>query len=280
MTKRIFVAVMFCFATLSMTAQQSYVGFDRNIYPGDATLPVLHKNFAYTGYWLNIPPGARTNNWLGKREIVKQNGFGFLILFNGRLEKFLNKSNPRALGVADGRAAVAAAKREGFPANARIFLDMEEGGRMTDAQAAYIFAWIDAVRKGGARAAVYCSDIEVREDVHTTISTARDLVERDGARHKDAAHANDEPLMLWVANDACPPAPGCTVMKNPPSLGVPTAIVKNTLVWQYAQSPRRMEFSAACPKNTAPDGNCYAPELPKIFIDLNTAMTNDPSEGR
>lgn len=276
------MAGVLCAAVLgaSAGAQQSYVGFDRNIYPGDAALPVLHKSFAYAGYWLNVPPGARTNNWVGKREVVKRNGFGFLVLFNGRLERVLNRTNPRVLGTADGRAAVAAAKREGFPARVRIFLDMEEGGRMTDAQAAYIFAWVDAVRKGGARAAVYCSGIDVREDANTTISTARDLVERDGVRRKDAAHAGNEPLMLWVANDACPPAPGCVVEKRAPAAGVPAEIVKNTLVWQYAQSPRRMEFSAACPKNAAPDGNCYAPGLSAVFVDLNTAGVSDPSEGR
>jgi len=257
-------------------AQQAYAGFDRNIYPGDAALPALRKSFAFAGYWLNVPPGARTNDWVGKRDVVKANGFGFLVLFNGRLEAQLKGRNARTIGAADGRAAVAAAKREGFPAQVRIFLDMEEGGRMTDVQAAYVFAWVDAVRAAGARAGVYCSGIDVREDANTTISTARDLVERDAAQRK----SGDEPLMLWVANDACPPAPGCVVMAKPPAAGVPSEVVKNTMVWQYAQSPRRMEFSKACPKNAATDGNCYAPGVPGVFVDMNTATTSDPSEGR
>ncbi|MBS1815380.1 MAG: DUF1906 domain-containing protein [Acidobacteria bacterium] len=257
-------------------AQQAYTGFDRNIYPGDAALPALHKNFAFTGYWLNTPPGARSNNWVGKRNVVKAAGFGFLVLFNGKLEAQLKGRNPRAAGEADALTAVASAKNEGFPSGVRIFLDIEEGGRMTEVQATYIFAWVDAVRNAGARAGVYCSGIDVREDAHTIISTARDLVARDAARRK----TGEEPLKLWVANDACPPAPGCAMSARPPAAGVAHEIAKNTMVWQYAQSPRRMEFSKACPKNAAADGNCYAPGVPAIFVDLNTATTSDPSEGR
>ena len=48
------------------------------------------------------------------------------------------------------------------------------------------------------------------------------------------------------------------------------------MVWQYAQSPRRAQFSASCPKNAAcTDGNCYAsglPQSPASFIDLDVAQ--------
>jgi hypothetical protein len=55
------------------------------------------------------------------------------------------------------------------------------------------------------------------------------------------------------------------------------------VVWQYAQSPRRAEFSRACPANNAPDGNCYAPGLaqtPDSIVDLNSADSADPSEDK
>jgi hypothetical protein len=45
----------------------SYLGFDRNEYPGDAALPALHKSFHYTSYWLNNPPGAQQNSWASAR---------------------------------------------------------------------------------------------------------------------------------------------------------------------------------------------------------------------
>src|ERR1700722_14056640 len=68
---------------------RSYLGFDRNTYPGDAAIPTLRKSFSFTGYWLNTPPGETSNTWRGKREILNSNGFGFLLLFNGRLYKDL-----------------------------------------------------------------------------------------------------------------------------------------------------------------------------------------------
>jgi hypothetical protein len=51
-------------------------------------------------------------------------------------------------------------------------------------------------------------------------------------------------------------------------------------VWQYAQSPRRKAITAVCGKTYAADGNCYAPGLPKLFLDLNVAASADPSHGR
>src|SRR5438105_5160357 len=75
----------------------SYLGFDRNDYPGDASLQVLRRTFSYAGYWLNNPPGESGNGWTGKRQMLDSVGFGFLVLFNGRLDKNL-KHNAAALG--------------------------------------------------------------------------------------------------------------------------------------------------------------------------------------
>jgi hypothetical protein len=52
------LALAFLFSSVSLFAQ-SYLGFDRNTYPGDANLKALHQTFAYTGYWLNNPPGEK-----------------------------------------------------------------------------------------------------------------------------------------------------------------------------------------------------------------------------
>src|ERR1035441_9633277 len=62
---------------------QNYVGFDANEYPGDDQLPALRKQFAFTGYWLTNPPGADHNPWVGKRDILLRNGFGFPVVANG-----------------------------------------------------------------------------------------------------------------------------------------------------------------------------------------------------
>ncbi|HEX6465839.1 MAG TPA: hypothetical protein VFZ99_00960, partial [Terriglobales bacterium] len=47
------------------TERTAYLGFDRNLYPGDENLALLRKTFSFTGYWLNNPPGEQSNTWLG-----------------------------------------------------------------------------------------------------------------------------------------------------------------------------------------------------------------------
>ena len=269
-----------------LARQRSYLGFDRNDYPGDATLPALRGSFRYTSYWLNNPPGETGNTWAGKRAILKQYGFGFLVLFNGRSDVELkgaerDGTGAAALGVLDGNAAAAAAAQEGFMPNVLIFLDQEEGGRLLPEQAAYLFAWADAVRAAGARAGVYCSGIDV-PDGGGTISTAQDIVEREYARAKQPVKGGSaQRLALWIANDQCPPAPGCTLAGPPLSAAFAPAVAASAVAWQYAQSPRRNRFSARCPANQAADGNCYAPGVAHsagTFVDLNTANSPDPSE--
>src|SRR5690242_20485604 len=108
-------------------ASPAYFGFDRNEYPGDSALPRLRKTFAFSGYWLNPPPGASRNNWLGKRPALLAQNFGFAVLFNGRLARGLRSVKAAAaLGRADARLATRAASTEGFPPRTIIFLDQEQ----------------------------------------------------------------------------------------------------------------------------------------------------------
>src|SRR5947207_9976621 len=113
------VAILTALVVLSSlcTAQQksAHFGFDRNEYPGDASLKALHQTFSFVGYWLNNPPGASHNTWAGKRKILQATGFGFLVVFNGHTYKEIKAAgDATSLGTSDGAAAVAAAKREGF----------------------------------------------------------------------------------------------------------------------------------------------------------------------
>lgn len=263
-------------------AQESYVGYDRNEYPGDANLAALRKNFSFSSYWLNNPPSAQSNSWAGKRALLKQNGFGFLVLFNGRLYGELKGKDAAAMGAADGKAAVGAALHEGFARDTLIFMDQEEGGRLLPEQTTYLFAWADAVHAAGARAGIYCSGIEVPEG-NKTISTARDILEKERARNAANARAKAATLKLWIAVDQCPPSPGCTLQHPQMSKAIPAALEKSTLVWQYAQSPRRNQFTAACPQNYAADNRCYAPGTAQnadTFVDLNVSNSPDPSSAK
>jgi hypothetical protein len=258
-------------SVLPQAAPSTYLGFDLNSYPGDSALSVLRKTFAFGGYWLSAPPGAKQNTWVGKRPRMLSEKFGFLVLFNGPQSSEL-KSNTQAIsrGTADAAATVIAARKEEFPPGAIIFLDIEEGGRLPPKYHAYLSTWADAVARAGYRAGVYCSGMPVNEGQGVTITTADDI--RNNRAKRDLAY--------FVYNDACPPSPGCVVPHNPPppsASGIPYAAV-----WQFAQSPRRKEFTAHCAPTYNHDGNCYAPgdTAHASFLDLNSAETPDPSNGR
>jgi hypothetical protein len=261
-------------AAQSSAAAQNSIGFDSNNYPGDAALPALRRHFAYTGYWLTNPPGEHSNSWVGKRDILLQHGFGFLVLANGKTDAEITKSKragttPAALGTKDAAAAISAAQHEHFPTRTILFLDQEEGGRLNANQSAYLLAWTEAVANSGYLPGVYASGQPVDDAPGKTITTIQNIREMVAAQHL-------HPIAFWVYQDACPPANGCTL--QPPPLA--SSGTSDVTVWQYAQSPRRKEITAACSQTYAADGNCYAPDLPKFTLDLNVASSSDPSHGR
>ena len=254
-----------------------YRGFDRNTYPGDDAMKAMHSGdaaFAFTGYWLTPPPGASTNSWKGKRALLRDQGWGFLVLANGRLDAEILKSQKRgstadALGKQDAAVAIARARAEGFPKGTIIFLDQEEGGRLLQEQAAYLLGWTEAVAASEYRPGVYASGQLVEDDPGVMIDTIRDI--RDRIKK---SHLHD--VAIFDAQDACPPAPGCTLNARP----MKEAGEPDLTVWQYSQSPRRPGITKSCGATYAVDGNCYAPGHPSIFLDMDLATSPDPSHGR
>jgi Rv2525c-like, glycoside hydrolase-like domain len=253
-------------------ARRTYLGFDRNDYPGDTNLNLLRQSFVFTGYWLNTPPGASGNTWTGKRQALIRAGFGFVVLFNGRLYKQIKASgDTRTLGTDDGNLAAAAARHEGFPPHTVIFLDQEEGGRLLPEQRSYLMAWAAAVQADGFQPGVYCSGIPFQESPGTRVVTAEDIRQ----------NAPEVSLVYWVTNDACPPSPGCALPRHPPEPG--SSGVSFAQIWQFAQSPRRPAYAAQCSATYSNDGNCYpsgAAAAQHLFVDLNVATSSDPSHGR
>lgn len=265
----------------SAPSHPNYVGFDANEYPGDALLPALRKQFAFTGYWLTNPPGTNSNPWVGKRDILLRNGFGFLVVADGRWDKEILRAQksgkpPAALAREDAATAVAAAKRDGFPPHTILFLDQEEGGRLLSEQADYLLAWTEAVAATAYRPGVYASGHPVPDGKGPdgrpqTITTIQDIQQRVAAQHL-------HPIAFWVIDDACPPAPGCVVRTaQPPSPDL--SGILNADAWQYAQSPRT-NFAKACGATYNRDGNCYAPGIPNVTLDLSVSGSPDPSHGR
>lgn len=250
--------------------QNAYLGFDRDIYPGDAAFPTLRRTFAFTGYWLSPPPQEKITTWVGKRELLRKSGFGFLVLYRGRDSRELKKvSDGQAKGTLDAQVAAAAAKKQGFPSGTIIFLDIEEGGRLPATYHAYLHAWFDDLARSGYQAGVYCSGMTAKEPGGVTILTADDIRTNAGSRE----------FVFFVYNDACPPSPGCSFPGGAPA---PSASgVSYSQAWQYAQSPRRKEFSAKCPPGYHPNGNCYSPGDTSFTwdLDVDTATSADPSNG-
>jgi hypothetical protein len=247
----------------------AYLGFDRNEYPGDVNLAALRQTFAFTGYWLNAPPGGSQSTWSGKRRVLQEAGFGFAILFNGRVYRELKGLDAAATGGRDGLLAVAAAKREAFPERSVIFLDQEEGGRLLPEQKTYLYSWVDAVNAARYRPGVYCSGIDFVESDGAHIVTANDI--------RNNAHGRA--LTYWVSNDSCPPSPGCALRTaaTPSDSGIAFAEL-----WQFAQSPRRPDQTSKCARTYASDGNCYPPGLQDsgLHVDVSTATSPDPSRAQ
>jgi hypothetical protein len=269
------ISALFFSSALSVTptsapqASQSYLGFDRNIYPGDDALPILRKTFSFSSYWLSPPPGEKTNTWSGKRELLRSKGFGFLVLFRGRDSRELKtEASAIEIGKQDAQNAAAVAKAEGFALSAIIFLDIEEGGRLPAAYHSYLSTWYDELTKAGFHPGVYCSGIPVKEDVRVTITTAENIHDTEAPRD----------FAFWVYNDVCPPSPGCVILQNPPppsQSGIPYA-----QIWQFVRSPRDKETAVHCSGYTR-NGHCYAPgdTAHTWFLDVNSATSPDPSGG-
>jgi len=263
------VALATILTALGQSQSATYLGFDRNEYPGDTNLKTLHQTFSYAGYWLNNPPGESSNGWVGHRAAVESAGFGFLVLFNGRLYAQLKTvANAKRLGQSDAQAAISAATREGFPRATIIFLDQEQGGRMLPEQKAYIFAWVDGVIAAEFRAVIYCSGMPATDG--SNVVTAEDIRQSAGTRA----------ITYWAINDACPPAPGCAFPQRPPRPA--QSGVQFAEVWQFAQSPKRKDVAGRC-TNYSRDGECYPPGVAasqRLHVDLNSATSLDPSQAR
>jgi len=255
-------------ATKTQDPSRHFLGFDRNDYPGDDAMKVLRNDFAFTGFWLSPPPGEKLSSWRGKHELLRSLGYGFLPLYLGPdSSKVKGASAAQKQGENDAKKAVASAAAEGFAPGSVIFLDIEEGGRLTPSYHVYLKAWSEELRRGGFRPGAYCSGMPVDEGGGVVITTAADI----------AKDSHTPGFTFWIYNDQCPPSPGCAFPSEPPN--PEKGGIANAVVWQFAQSPRRKEYTARCPAKYAADGNCYAPNDTKHawFLDVNSGSSADPS---
>ena len=215
-------------SSIPATEAHSYLGFDLNEYPGDAALPVLRKTFSFSSYWLGPPPGEKRTTWKGKRPALEAQGFGFVVLFNGKdIRSLNNDADAGRKGTADAGSAAKSAQQEGFPTGTIIFLDIEEGGRLPDAYHHYIRTWTEGLESAGYRAGVYCSGIPVSEGRSATITTAQDIQASQWSCQDCILGL--QPVVSTVSGLFLP-------RDNPPPQ---QSGFLSAAVWQYAQSPRR-----------------------------------------
>ena len=256
-------------STSQEAPQRSYLGFDRNDYPGDEAMKLLRHDFTFTGYWLSPPPGEKTNTWAGKREFLRSQGFGFAVLYRGRESSELKKeADAKLKGAGDAAAAIAAARAEKFPAGATIFLDIEEGGRLQETYHVYLASWSAALIRAGYRPGIYCSGTPVNEGSGVSIVTADDI----------RSHTPTRDIAIWAYNDACPPSPGCGTPQEAPRPA--NSGVVYAQIWQFVRSPRDKQTARHC-RGYAKDENCYAAldTAHRFHLDVNSASSPDPSAG-
>jgi hypothetical protein len=263
------------------------LGFDCQYYPsnGNALLKAWRASspLRFAGFYLTPAPSFPKNGgWMDKRTMMKDLGWGFLLLYYGRQDRALKTTNPdivfidsAAQGTTDAsglpvmpetapQSAVTLARKAGFPKGAIIYLDVEQGGRLADVTLQYIANWIKALRDEGTyRPGVYCSFYETAAQIRDYVGTAE--------------------LSFWIYNVRCKglpalPAssPGCVVPKAAPAPS--RSGVAEAEVWQYAKSPYEPDESSACAGYTA--GLCsiaYGGE--SASVDLNSARSPNPSAG-
>lgn len=157
----------------------TFVGFDTHTYPGDAVMRTWKKTpgspYTWVGYYLPSPCHA-DKSWVGKRETLKEMGWGIAIVYVGqqtwgKTPKQLSASALAALrkrsdcaanlvtasqGTLEADDAIARAKAEGFPRGDVVFLDIERMENIPPAMRDYYRAWAARMLATGAyRPGVY-----------------------------------------------------------------------------------------------------------------------------
>ena len=163
-----------------------FAGMDRDRFPGLTTMQNLLNttNLIWTGYYLTPAPSQGHNlGWMGNRAALVNMGWGLAPVYVGQQDPAIGGNNSTNLtaaqGAADAQDAVNLAAGEGFPAGSVIYLDIEIGGPLSQANLDYIGAWIQGVFNLGYTAGAYGN-----ASSHVT----------------DQVHALDSRVILWGIN--------------------------------------------------------------------------------
>jgi hypothetical protein len=149
-----------------------YVGFDTHTYPGTAVMRTWKNTpgspYSWVGYYLPSPCHA-DRSWTGKRDTLIAMGWGLAAVYVGqqtwgKTPRARSASQLAALrkstkcstdlmnaseGELDADDATSAAKAEGFPPGAIVFLDLERVETIPSPMRSYYKAWVGRMLANG-----------------------------------------------------------------------------------------------------------------------------------
>jgi hypothetical protein len=277
----------------------TYLGLDIAFYPndrypneGDDVMQAWKDEtpFRYVGYYLAPAPNRKECNidtedykppavrWMGKRGILKEMGWGFLVTYVGYQEYdgHLGVLNEQ-MGHDNAIQAASLTDSEGFPNSTVIFLDVEGGGALQANMMSYIRSWVHTINyETQFRAGVYCSS--------------------DRAMYIRGEVPENDSIRFWVSNPDASTSPKCAVSwlaPDPRDSGFSGATV-----WQYAISPHWQDPGSDSGytsrivwrdlnENGIEDSNEHVPAWYchlsyggyALDVDLNTSFSPNPSNG-
>ncbi|MFN0247508.1 MAG: glycoside hydrolase domain-containing protein [Kofleriaceae bacterium] len=148
-----------------------YAGMDISIYPGDDVMDDLIEttNLIWCGFYLGPAPSHKDPSWMDRRAHLQKTGWGFAPIYVGQQETSGPGSHVLTAkqGELDADNACFLAKAAGFGSRSVIYLDVEQGGALSTACAAYVKAWLEIVAAFDYVPGVYCS--------HTTAASVQAL---------------------------------------------------------------------------------------------------------
>lgn len=207
-------------------------GFDTRVYPGDDVMSAWRASSPYrwVGFYLPAPCYTGTS-WEGKRDRLRDQGWGVAVLFVGEqdwpmvpdsmadagVDEEDAPEGPRCTrenlsagnGRADGEAAAAAARAEGFPAGTVIYLDVEPVDSVSEPLREYVQAWTTGLMEAGFRPGLYAHARNAEE----LLDVVREAVP-DGALAP----------RLWVARPV-----GFSLRRGPSESGFPADVWQGEL---------------------------------------------------
>ena len=214
-----------------------YWGMDASDYPGDEKMQNCWSNslLYYTGFYLAPAPYHPDDSWMNRRGTLSSQGWGFLPIYVGRQADSSHLTEQQ--GIDDAQNAAQLASNAGFPSLTYIYLDIEQGGTISDDFITYIKAWVNEIQTNSSYwAAIYCSYYDTADQIKAALDDSR--------------------VRYWVfhLSWSCSSA-GTGTAPNPANSGVSYAIT-----WQLVQN---------CSKTY--DSSTISP------VDISSSTMTDPS---